>query len=131
MWKETFHLNQATQGTIAGPSHRTIISLPEGSEIVPIRQVPQHPEMIEVLWEGQSVWLFAIDFDARTKDGSIPQPLARAALFGDGTPSAEASTDTEVNSPVNLEAESFVSNKETTRATPKVRRFNASGRELL
>jgi len=129
MWNETFHLNQITQGTIAGPSHRTIISLPEGSEIVPIRQVPEHPEMIEVLWERKSVWLFAIDFEARTQDGDIRQPLTSAAMVGDDMPPVETNADTEVNNTVNLEAE--VSKKETPPSTPKVRRFNASGRELF
>jgi len=130
MWQETFHLNQVTQGTIAGPSHRTIISLPEGSEIVPIRQVPEHPEMVEVLWERQSVWLFAIDVDART-GGGIPQPLTRTVSAGGGAPSAEDHTATDVNNPVNPKAETFVNNKETAPSPPRVRRFSASGRELL
>lgn len=114
-------LNQETQGTVAGEGHRTMVKLPEGSEITLVGSVAEHPEMVEVRWDGQSVWLFAIDFKARTKFESPSSddapPLARATSVGAGTPEpgkAEAPTNT----------------RRKTSGTPRVRRFNAAGREL-
>ena len=82
MPSKSVRLNQETQGTVAGEGHRTMVKLPEGSEIVLVGPVAGHPEMVEVRWDGQSVWLFAIDFEARTKFESPTSedtpPLARA-----------------------------------------------------
>ena len=60
-------LNQETQGTVAEKGHRRTVILPEGCEIALLGHVAGHPEMVKVRWEGQTVWLFAIDFEARTK----------------------------------------------------------------
>jgi hypothetical protein len=119
---KSVRLNQETQGTVAGEGHRTMVKLPEGSEIALVGPVAGHPEMVEVRWDGESVWLFAIDFEARTKFESptsddIP-PLARATSVGAGTPesnNAKAPTNT----------------RHKTSLNPRVRRFNAAGRELL
>jgi hypothetical protein len=120
-------LNQETQGTVAGEGHRTMVKLPEGSEIALVGPVAGHPEMVEVSWNGQSAWIFAIDFEARTNfeapnSGDRP-PLARAKSVGAGTPEPEANTPTEAKIPANTQHK--------TARTPRVRRFNAAGRELL
>ena len=114
-------LNQETQGTVAGEGHRTMVKLPEGTEIALVGPVAGHPEMVEVRWDGQSVWLFAIDFEARTNfesptSAEIP-PLAKATSVGAGTAEpnkAQAPTNT----------------RHKTSLNPRVRRFNAAGREL-
>jgi len=112
-------LNQETQGTVAGEGHRMMIKLPEGSEIALVGPVAGHPEMVEVRWDGQSVWLFAIDFEARTNFESPTiddtPPLARATSVGAGT--AEPN-----QAPTNT--------RHKTSLNPRVRRFNAAGREL-
>ena len=117
----SMRLNRETQGTIAGESHRRMVVLPEGCEIAFVGQVAGHPEMVEVRWDGESVWLFAIDFEARAKFESptsdLP-PLARATSDRAGTPKpnkAKVQTNTRRN----------------TALTPRVRRFNAAGRELF
>ena len=118
---KSVRLNQETQGTVAGEGHRIMIKLPEGSEIALVGPAAGHPEMVEVRWDGQSVWLFAIDFEARTNfesptSAEIP-PLAKATSVGAGTPESN-----KVKAPTNT--------RHKTAGTPRVRRFNAAGREL-
>ena len=118
---KSIRLNQETQGTVAGEGHRRMVVLPEGCEISLIGQVAGHPEMVKVRWGSQTVWLFAIDFEARTKfeapsSDDLP-PLARATSVGAGTPEPEAMM------PINTQHK--------TALTPRVRRFNAAGRELF
>ena len=113
---KSIRLNQETQGTVAGEGHRRMVVLPEGCEIALIGQVAGHPEMVKVRWDRQTVWLFAIDFEARTKfelpsNDEIP-PLARATSVGAGTPEPNKA-------------------QVPTALPPRVRRFNAAGRELL
>src|SRR5260221_5300625 len=86
----SMRLNQDTPGTVAGEGHRRMVLLPEGCEIAFLGHVAGHPEMVEVRWDGESVWLFAIDFEARAKFESpssddVP-PLARATSVGAGAP---------------------------------------------
>jgi hypothetical protein len=119
---KSVRLNQETQGTVAGECHRTMVRLPEGSEIALVGPVAGHPELVEVRWDGQLVWLFAIDFEVRTKSESrgsdeIP-PLARATSVGADAPE-----------PNNTKVQTNTRHK--TAPTPRVRRFNAAGRELL
>ena len=113
---KSIRLNQKTQGTAVGEGHRRMVVLPEGCEITLVGQVAGHPEMVEVRWDGQSVWLFAVDFEARTKfeaAGSEDRPpLARATSAGAG-----ASEPNKAQVPTTL--------------PPRVRRFNAAGRELF
>ena len=123
MATKTLLLNQETQGTMAEEGRRTIIKLPEGSEITLVGQVVDHPEMVEVTWKGQSVWIFAIDFAARTKDDACPS--ARAMSVGAGAPKSEA--DIIVNVPTKTPA----STDHRTVRTTRVRRFNSAGRELF
>ena len=131
MSTKSLRLNQETQGTVAGEGHRSMVKLPEGSEIALVGPVVGHPEMVEVRWNGQSVWIFAIDFEARTKfeapDSDDRPPLARAKSVGAGTPEPEAhiipNTPTEAKMPADTQ--------QKTARTPRVRRFNAAGRELL
>ena len=122
MPSKSVRLNQETQGTVAGEGHRTMVKLPEGSEIVLVGPVAGHPEMVEVRWDGQSVWLFAIDFEARTNFESTTSddtpPLARATSVGAGTPEPN-----NAKSPNNA--------RPKTAGTPRVRRFNAAGKELF
>ena len=70
-----------------------MVVLPEGSEIAFVGQVAGNPEMVEVRWHGESVWLFAIDFEERAKfespSSDIP-PLARAISVGAGRPIVSA-----------------------------------------
>ena len=119
---KSVRLNQETQGTVAGEGHRTMVKLPEGTEIALVGPVAGHPEMVEVRWDGQSVWLFAIDFEARTKFESLGSdeipPLARATSVGAGTPEPN-------------KAKVQANTRHKTAPTPRVRRFNAAGRELL
>ena len=70
---QSLRLNHETQGTVAEEGHRTIIKLPEGSEIAFVGQVAEHPELVEVSWKGQSVWIFAIDFETRTKENNVDE----------------------------------------------------------
>jgi hypothetical protein len=102
---------------------RTIIKLPEGSEITLVGQVVDHPEMVEVTWKGQSVWIFAIDFAARTED--VARPKTRAISVGAGAPKWEA--DIIVNVPTKTPA----GTEHRTFRTTRVRRFNSAGRELF
>ncbi len=109
---------------MAGEGRRTIIKLPEGSEIVLVGQVVEHPELVEVTWKGQSVWIFAIDFEARTKDDAPPS--TRAMSVGAGALKPEA--DINVNLPL---TENPASAEHRTVRSPRVRRFNSAGRELF
>ena len=119
----SLRLSQETQGTVTGEGRRAIIKLPEGSEIALIGQVAEHPEMVEITWNAQSVWIFAIDFEARTKDDA--HLLTRATSVGAGSP--EPKPDINVN--VRTEAPANIVQK--TVPTPRVRRFNSAGRELF
>src|SRR5665213_734417 len=112
MATKSFRLNQETSGTVAAEGHRSFVKLPEGSEIAFIGQVAEHPEMVEVRWQGQSVWIFAIDFEARTKE----QALTKAASVGAIGPE-----------PDNNRTEAPA--KTAQNPTPRVRRFNSAGRE--
>ena len=107
----SLRLNQETQGTVAEEGRRQIIKLPEGSEIALVGQVAEHPDMVEVTWEGQSVWIFAIDFEERTKGNA--RPLTKAASVG-GEFQADINTGTA-----------------TPTRTPRVRRFNSAGKEIF
>src|SRR5271170_4476870 len=109
----SFHLNQEMRGTVVGPSHRIMVAIPEGSEIALVGQVAGQPELVEVLWEEQSVWLFASDFRARAIDQATPVELTRAASVGSDVRQVGVCTDV------------------TNPGTPKIRRFNAAGRELF
>ena len=87
---KSIRLNQETQGTVAGGGHRRMVVLPEGCEIALIGQVAGHPEMVKVRWDGQTVWLFVVDFEARTnfecpRSDETP-PLARATSVDADTP---------------------------------------------
>ena len=117
MATESLRLNQETQGTVAAEGHRRIIKLPEGSEIALVGQVAEHPELVEVSWKGQSVWIFAIDFEARTKE----KTLTRAASIGASGPESHIKARTEAPA----------STVQNTLRTPRVRRFNSAGRELF
>lgn len=123
MAAKTLLLHQETQGTMAEEGRRTIIKLPAGSEITLVGQVVEHPEMVEVTWKGQSVWIFAIDFAARTKDDVCPSALAMSV--GGGAPQLEA----DIN--LNPSTETPASAEHRTVGTPRVRRFNSAGRELF
>ena len=123
MATKSLRLNQQTQGTVAGESHRKIVLLPEGSKIALVGQVAEHPEMVEVSCNRQSVWIFAIDFEARTKDNA--RPSTRATSVGADRTESEAgiklNTLTEPKMPANTQP----------ARTPRVRRFNSAGRELF
>ena len=112
MANKGLRLSQETQGTVAEGGHRTIVMLHEGSEIALVGQVAEHPEMVEVSWNGQSVWVFAIDFEERTKD-EVSDEASKAA--------SELSTSIEVKMPATTQP----------AGTPRVRRFNSAGRELF
>src|SRR5260221_859364 len=104
---KNYRLNTEAYGTIAGTPHRVIVVRPEGSVITLVGPVEEKSDEIEVLWEGKVVWLFAEDFAARTTESGIACPQAKAASVEESKPEG-----TEKSS------------------LPKVRRFNASGREL-
>jgi hypothetical protein len=123
MATKTLLLHQETQGTMTEEGRRTIIKLPEGSEITLVGQVVEHPELVEVTWKGQSVWIFAIDFEARTKDDA--RPSARAMSVGADAPQPEA----DIN--LNASTETPASAEHRTVRTLRVRRFNSAGRELF
>ena len=109
-------LNQEAQGTVAGEGHRTMVLLPEGCEIALVGEIAGHPEMVEVIWDGQSVWLFTIDFEARTSDDTLPLAGTTSVVGGSPKPSkANVRTNTRRKSAL----------------TPRIRRFNAAGRELF
>ena len=118
---KSIRLNQEAPGTVAGEGHRKMVVLPEGSEIALVGPVAGHPEMVEVRWDGQSVWLFAIDFEERTNFESPASddtpPLARATSVGAGTPEP-------------IKARVPTNTRRKNSGTPRVRRFNAAGREL-
>jgi hypothetical protein len=115
MMNKSFRLNQETQGTVAGRSHRIKVAIPEGSEIALVGPVAEQPESVEVLWKGQSVWLFATDFKMRTNGDkiAIAVPLTKAASVGGGAVAPPVARN-RCNPPA-----------------PKIRRFNAAGRELF
>jgi hypothetical protein len=104
-------------GDRAGESHREIVLLPEGSRIALVGPVAEHPEMVEVSWNEQAVWIFAIDFEARTKEGK----LTRAASVGVSGPELDVKARTQAPA----------STAQNTIQTPRVRRFNSAGRELF
>ncbi len=108
MATKSLRISQETQGTVAREGQRIIVMLPEGSEIVLVGQVAEHPEMVEVNWNGQAVWVFAIDFEERTKDEASKADI-------------KLSTSKEAKMPATNQLAS----------TPKVRRFNSAGRELF
>jgi hypothetical protein len=110
---KSFRLNQETHGTVAGECHRIMIAIPEGSEILLVGQVAEQPESVEVLWNGQSVWLFASDFRARAIEDATIVPLTRAVSVG--------GDERKVGIPADVK----------NPGTPKIRRFNAAGRELF
>jgi hypothetical protein len=107
-----FRLNRETGGSIAGPTHRIMVMLPEGSKVDLVGPVAGNADHVEVVWNGQSVWLFASDFEARATAASV-----------DG----EASS-TEVPT----EAQRAKKRPTAVKSSgPKIRRFNAAGRELF
>jgi hypothetical protein len=101
---------------VVADGHRTFVHLPEGSEIELTGPVADHPEMVEVSWNGQSVWIFAIDFDARTKE----ETLTKAASVGADGPEPDIKARTEAPAKT----------AQNSTPTPRVRRFNSAGREL-
>jgi hypothetical protein len=123
MATKSLRLNQKTQGTVAGEDRRQIVTLPEGSEITLIGQVTEHPEMLDVSWMGQSVWIFAMDFEARTKDAI--RPLTKAASIGASGPEPGAYITAKAPAETRADTE-----KQTSR-NPRIRRFNSAGRELF
>jgi hypothetical protein len=122
MATRSLRLNQETQGTVAGESRRKMVLLPEGSKIALIGQIAEHPEMVEVSWNGQSVRIFAIDFEARTKDDA--RPLAKATSVGDRT-------ESEAGIKLNTLIEPKIPANTPPARSPRVRRFNSAGRELF
>ena len=116
MATKSLRLNQETPGTVAGEGHRGMVVLPEGCEIALVGQVAEYPEMVEVSWNGQAVWIFAIDFEARTKDDA--RPSTRATSVGGGT---ESEAHIKLKIPANTQP----------AGTPRARRFNSAGRELF
>jgi hypothetical protein len=123
----SLRLRQETQGTVAEEGHRRIVKLPEGSEIAFVRSVAEHPEMVEVSWQGQSVWIFAVDFEARTKEDA--RPLTKAMSVGSNGPEPGTETDIKAHAPTG--ARTPVNTEQKTAGAPTVRRFNSSGRELF
>jgi hypothetical protein len=115
MMNRSFRLNQETQGTVAGESHRVMVVIPEGSEIALIGEVAEQPESVEILWNGQSVWLFATDFKTRSVRDNNTVALTNAASVGGEAVAPPVAVKADVKSPL----------------APKVRRFNAAGRELF
>ena len=104
---KNYRLTTEAYGTIAGTPHRVIVVVPEGSIITLLGPVEERSDEVEVLWEGKSVWLFAQDFSARTSE-IVTESLSTQAA------SAGSSGSQCVDNPPSV----------------KVRRFNASGREL-
>src|SRR5665213_2191071 len=91
MATKSLRLNQETSGTVVANGRRTFVKLLEGSEIALLGPVAEHPEMVEVSWKGQSVWIFAIDFEARTKQ----ETLTKAASVGASGPEPDIKARTE------------------------------------
>ena len=113
--KKTYGVNQEIQATVAGVEHRTFVTIPQGSIISMIGPVAEEPEFADVLWDGQTVRMFACDFTARTTAITAKKPKATAASGGNTNPTSPKSE----------------ANATTARDAPvKVRRFTASGREL-
>ena len=108
-------LNQETQGIVAEKGNRRMVILPQGCEIALLGHVAGHPEMVKVRCDGQTVWLFAIDFEARTSDET--PPFASATSVGDTPEPDKAKVQTNTRGKTVL--------------TPRVRRFNAAGREVF
>ena len=112
--KKTYGVNQEIQATVAGVEHRTLVTIPQGSIISMIGPVGEGPEL-EVLWDGQTVRMFACDLTARTTAITAKNPTATAASGGNTNPTPPKSEG----------------NAATARDAPvKVRRLTASGREL-
>ncbi|MEO8050075.1 MAG: hypothetical protein ABI833_06625 [Acidobacteriota bacterium] len=114
----TFWLNQETMGTVAGRNHRIVFMIPKGGNIEMVGPVLEIPDQVEVLWNGQSVWLFACDLEAR----GIPSQLAKAASVGGETSRSE------------VHSEGCYLLEQPIRVKPifqKIRRFNAAGRETF
>ena len=116
MATKSLRLNQETSGTVVAEGRRTFVKLLEGSKIALIGPVAEHPEMVEVSWKGQSVWIFAIDFEARTKE----ETLTKAASVGASGPEPDIKARTEAPAKT----------AQNRTPTPRVRRFNSAGREL-
>jgi hypothetical protein len=117
MATQSLRLNQETQGTVDEEGHRKIIRLPEGSQIALLGEVAEHPELVDVSWKGQSVRIFAIDFETRTKENA----LTRAVSVGACGPVPSIKARNEVTA----------STAQQPIRTPRVRRFNSAGRELF
>ena len=117
MATKSLRLNQETSGTVVAEGRRTFVKLLEGSKIALIGPVAEHPEMVEVSWKGQSVRIFAIDFEART----IEQALTRAASVG----ASSAEPDNKAPS------EAPAKTAQNPTPTPRIKRFNSAGRELF
>ena len=78
--------------------------------------------MVKVRWEEQTVWLFAVDFEART---NFESPS------GDETPLLARATSVGAETPEPNKAIVPTNTRRKTALTPKVRRFNAAGREVF
>ena len=104
---KTLRLTRGVCGTIAGNPHRVIVTVPKGSVLSLVGPVEGKPDEVEVLWAGKSVWLFGSDLDARTTNDLPAQDPGASIADGDKV-------------------------QETKKPDPpKVRRFNAAGRELF
>jgi hypothetical protein len=107
-------LNQEIPATVAGAGRRALVTIPQGSLISIIGPVAEEPEMVDILWDGQTARMFTSDLTARTTAITMKNPKATVALGGT------------IPTPPNSEGNATMADD-----APKVRRFTASGRELL
>jgi hypothetical protein len=103
-----YSLGRTVNGTVAGPEHRILIEIPEGSIVALVGPVVDGPQFLDTQWEAHTARIFASDLEATV----TPE---KTASFAAGTGIADASThQTDL----------------VQSAAVKVRRFNSAGREL-
>ena len=92
--------------------------MPKGSIVSIFGPVADDPQLTEILWDGQTIRVFASDLEARST--TVEKPIVTAATDGNA-PSVTAAVKSETQPGEDTP---------TSDAPVKVRRFTASGREL-
>jgi len=110
-----YRLSRPITGTVAGSEHRSIITVPADAFISLVGAVENEPDFVAVLWGEQNVRVFVRDFTERT---DLETQMASGATVGDmSVPDSRGLGQSAAQGP------RFIGGV-------KVRRFNASGREL-
>ncbi len=132
---KTYRLGKEMRGTVSLGTRRVIKTLPASTLLELVGPVEGNASEVEVLWEGQSIRVFEQDFSDRAievcDDSDMSDESSKAQSGVGEPPSGTTRAPAQPSfqpvggppSPGGL--------KPANPAHPKIRRFNAAGRELF